>query len=49
MWINEPSGWIIDRIDELYINVSNYEPLSVGSYIQLPKVLNNSMKGLIDL
>ena len=28
---------------------SNYEPLIGGSYIPLPKVLNDSMKGLISL
>ena len=35
--------------DGLYINVANYEPLSGSSYIPLPKALNNSMKGLINL
>ena len=30
-------------------NTSNYEPLLCGSYIPLPKVLNNSMKGLVNL
>ena len=49
IWINESSGWIIDKIEELYINMSNYELLLGGSYIPLPKVLNNSMKGLINL
>ena len=49
IWINEGSGWIIDKIEGLYINVANYEPLLGGSYIPLPKVLNNSMKGLINL
>ena len=51
IWINEGSGWIIDKIDiiQLYINVANYEPLSGSSYIPLPKALNNSMKGLINL
>ena len=39
----------MDKIEGLYINISNYEPLLGGSYIPLPKVLNNSMKGLIDL
>ena len=24
---NEDSGWIIDKIEGLYINISNYEPL----------------------
>ena len=45
--INESSAWTVDQIDGLYINTSNYEPLLGGSYIPLPKVLNNSMKGLI--
>ena len=49
IWINEGSGWIIDKIGGLYINVANYEPLSGSSYISLPKALSNSMKGLINL
>ena len=49
IWINEGSGWVIDEIKGLYINISNYEPLLGGSYIPFPKALNNSMKGLIDL
>ena len=49
IWINEDSGWVIDKIEGLYINVANYEPLSGSSYIPLRKVLNNSMKGLINL
>ena len=46
IWINEGYGWVIDEIKGLYIN---YEPLLGGSYISLPKVLNNSMKGLPNL
>ena len=49
IWINEGSGWVIDKIEGLYINVANYEPLFGGSYIPLPKVLNHSIKGLINL
>ena len=48
-WINESSGWTIEKTDGLYIHTSNYEPLLGGSYIPLPKVLNNSRKGLINL
>ena len=48
-WINEGSGWITEKFEGLYINVANYEPLSGSSYIPLPKALNNSMKGLINL
>ena len=47
--VNEGSGWVIDRIEGLYINVANYEPLLGGNYIPLPKALNSSMKGLINL
>ena len=49
IWINEGSGWVTDKIEGLYINVANYEPLLSGSYIPLPKALNNSIKGLINL
>ena len=49
IWINGASGWVIDEIKGLYINMSNYEPLLGGSNIPLPKALNNSIKGLINL
>ena len=31
IWINEGLGWIIHKIEGLYINVLNYEPLLGGS------------------
>ena len=49
IWINESSAWNRDQIDGLHINTSNYEPFVGSSYIPLPKVLNNSVKGLINL
>ena len=49
IWINESSAWIIEQIDGLYTNTSNYESLLRGSCIPFPKVLNNSIKGLINL
>ena len=49
IWISEDSGWVIDKIEGLYINVANYEPLSGSSYIPFPKVLNNSRKRLINV
>ena len=49
IWISEGSGWVIDNIERFYINVANYAPLSGSSYIQLPKVLNNSRKSLINI
>ena len=39
----------MEKTKGLYIIVSNYQPLLGGSYIPLPKALNNSMKGLINL
>ena len=42
IWINESPAWKIDQIDGIYINTSNYEPLSGSSYIPLPKKLGNS-------
>ena len=44
IWINESSAWKIDQIDGIYINTSNYEPLSGSSYIPIPKKLGNHMK-----
>ena len=43
------SGWVIDKIEDIWINLANYKPLAGSSYIPLPPELNNSMKGLINL
>ena len=48
-WVSEGSGWIIDRIDSHYINVTTYKPLNGSSYIELPTELRNSKKGLINM
>ena len=48
-WTSEGSGWIIERDENCYINIANYEPLSGSSCIPLLKELNNSMKGLINI
>ena len=45
----EGSGWIIDKIEDIWINVANYDPLVGSSYFPLPPELNNSMKGLINI
>ena len=49
VWMSEGSGWIIDRVDNNYINVVNYKPLNGSSYIDLPTKLKNSAKGLINI
>ena len=48
-WVSEGSGWVIDRIDNHYINVTLYKPLIGSSYIELPTELRNPKKGLINI
>ena len=47
-WVSEGSGWVIDKIDNHYINITTYQPLQGSSYIELPIELQNSAKGLIN-
>ena len=48
-WVSEGSGWVTDRIDSHYINVTLYKPLNGSSYIELPTELRNPKKGLINI
>ena len=48
-WVSEGLGWVIDRIDSQYINVTIYQPLNGSSYIELPTELQNPAKGLINI
>ena len=48
-WVSEGSGWVTDRIDSHYINITLYEPLNGSSYIELPTELRNSKKGLVNM
>ena len=48
-WVSEGSGWVIDRIDSHYINVTTYTPLHGSSYIELPIEPRNPKKGLINI
>ena len=48
-WVSEGSGWVIDRIDSHYINVTLYKPLNGSSDIELPTELRNPKKGLINI
>ena len=49
IWVGLASGWIIDKIEDINIDIANYDPLTGSSYIILLPELNNSMKGLINL
>ena len=48
-WISREYGRLIESVDSDSVNVSVYNPLAGCSYIQLPKELRNSMKGLINM
>ena len=48
-WSERGSGWIADKIEDIKINIANYEPLAGSSSIPLPPELNNLMKGLTNL
>ena len=48
-WISEGSGWVIERVNDQYLNISQYAPLVGSSFIELPGELRNSKKGLINL
>ena len=47
--LKQGSFWTIDGVLEHYFSVVNYKPLEGKSYIPLPKELQNSLKGLINL
>ena len=48
-WIKKGSGWVIKSVGREYFNISIFSPLSGSSYIELPRRLRNSMKGLINI
>ena len=48
-WVSEGSGWVINSINNHYINVTTYKPLHGLNYIELPTELQNSAKGLINV
>ena len=48
-WVSECWGWVIDRIDSHYINVTLYKPLNGSSYIELPTEPRNQKKGLFNI
>ena len=48
-WINKGSGWIIELIDDEYVNISAYNPLIGSTYIELCNGLKYPMKGLINI
>ena len=45
-WINEGSGWIVEMVNDQYLNISQYAPLVGSSFIELPKELRNPLINL---
>ena len=45
-WINERSGWVIESVYAEYVNIFISSALSGNTYIELPRRLRNSMKGM---
>ena len=41
IWTGEGSRWVIDNIEAIFIDISNYDPLAGSSYIYLPPELYN--------
>ena len=47
-WSERGSGWMMDKILEAFINVARYQPMRGGSYMPLPKKLQNK-KAIINV
>ena len=48
-WVSEGLGWVIDRIESHYINITTYQSLNGSSCIELPTELRNPKKGLMNI
>ena len=48
-WINEGSGWVVESVNDEYVNISIYSPLIGNSFVELPNELKNPKKGLINI
>ena len=44
IWTGEGSGWIICKIEDINIDIANYDSLAGSSYITLPPELNNKKR-----
>ena len=49
VWLSEGSGWTIESIDNHFINIIQYAPLSGNSFLKLSIELQNPNKGLINI
>ena len=47
-WTQRGSGWVVDRVQTLWLDIARYQPLRGGSYIPLPAA-ERSMKAVINV
>ena len=47
-WTREGSGWVVDRVETMYVNIAKYQPLTGSSYMELPDTLK-SKKAIINV
>ena len=47
-WTQRGSGWVVDRVQTLWLDIARYQPLRGGSYIPLPAVVR-SKKAVINV
>ena len=43
------SGWVLDKLVKLDLHILEFDPLRATSYIPLPKELQNSRKGIVNI
>jgi hypothetical protein len=47
-WTHRGSGWIVDRVVSLWLDIARYQPLRGGSYIPLPAAVS-SKKAIVNV
>ncbi|MEW8444567.1 MAG: hypothetical protein AB2661_11820, partial [Candidatus Thiodiazotropha sp.] len=47
-WTQRGSGWVVDRVQTLWLDIARYQPLRGGSYIPLPAAVR-SKKAVINM
>lgn len=40
-WTQRGSGWVVERVETLWLDIARYQPLRGGSYIPLPAAVGN--------
>ena len=40
-WTQRGSGWVVDRVETLWLDIARYQPLRGSSYIPLPAAVRN--------